>query len=246
MSNRIALITDTHIGHPDGDGRDRLSELATKLSTYTDTCLHLGDIIHEVDKETDLDNLQFVYDTLSEQFETVYAIPGNHDHPHISREQFTAIFDNTLPEIIIVGGRDFVLLDTAFESTVQNTGYVSDESVSLLEEYTQTADEYIVASHFPINYSTVYRESEFFKQYPEGVFPTNKWFYEQACVENPPRMSICGHLHLDEIQHTDHEELGEMVILPPFSNLIPDEPSMVIGSGMIMDTQSLEFSIVTV
>lgn len=239
---KIGIVSDIHLGFPLVDDYEIVSQLERLSREFkehnVDTVISLGDQIHEVDKETDKENLQTVVNIFDE-FD-FYALAGNHDLAYMSVEEFSEITGTELNEVITIDGTDIILLDTASENKFQNVGEIHPEGFDLLKQ----KESSIVFTHFLISYTSIYLSSEFFNSTPEGVFAVNKYHLTNERMEDNISIEsiLTGHLHIPE-GYQFHDELNVTnSVAAPFIDLsLGDED--VFGYGGIYDLEEHEYTL---
>jgi predicted phosphodiesterase len=227
---KVTIISDIHLGYE--DSTEVVLNKLEEIQANTEVCLLLGDIIHESSTDIDMSRLQSVADILNTKFRTVYVVPGNHDCPHIETETFVSYFDNDLPEIVTVGSTDILLIDSGSKTPYKNTGFISEESLEEVVNYTRSegTECFVIASHFPLHYFPQYRKSEHFSKYPEGVFPLNKFEYEKCLSEvNTPDAVLSGHLHFDAMRAFQTDVETTQFLFAPFGDLDDESSDLVNG-----------------
>lgn len=247
----IGIVSDIHYGYSGLDSDTIIEALhrvvdAFKSQDVNDVIL-LGDLIHEVSEEDDVDNLELVYELFAEEFETVIAIGGNHDCANLNGTQFSEIVQNPITTKFVRGDTSLLFLDTAFQSEIQNIGQIDGAAIDLVDNLSGD-EKSIIFTHFPVTYTEAYQDNEYFCQYPEAVFAINKYYLtEVRDKDTTPHINkiVSGHLHTPA-QYTD--SLGTPnSILTPFSEVRIDPPtdSFVRGASHILDTETLEITQVT-
>lgn len=193
LLGNLAVINDIHYGFKEETNQDVLDKTVEVLDPF-DNIIVNGDIIHDSgSKEEDLSNFKKVWDIIEDNVENAYFAPGNHDVINISIDEIENIVGHEIPKKIEVEGEKIILVDSCSQSNSENIGLVSEESLELINNLEQEA--YIV-SHFPLDYTDYYQESKFFGEYPETVFPINKYYVNFN--EDYVKKKIYAHLHLDD------------------------------------------------
>lgn len=197
----IGVLSDIHYGVSDVYEADRQEARDTIISisdTFeeqdVDTVFLLGDIIHETTYIDDIERMQWVAKQF-DSFNTI-AIPGNHDVHNIGMDEFVNIWGNNLNTTRTIGGTDsVVVVDTAYESPMDNVGKISERGLELISQ--AESDELIILSHYPVLYTDVYQEFFAFEQNPEGVFPINKHDVEVIIEDSDMDvLNVSGHTHV--------------------------------------------------
>lgn len=228
--DELAIISDIHYGHSE-QTKDAIIETLTKTlrEIYGRKIVVLGDMIHEEDEETDIKNLQKIVDVITENAkQDVYFVPGNHDVHNIDRKTFEEIVDHKIPQTVNINENTRLhLVDSAFHSKYDNIGYISDDSIQTVRGNVQDDGNDIVISHFLTEYTDIYKKSDFFDEYPEGVFPVNKFEYQKQVDIEQINMNIYAHLHiLDNITYT-HGKKKTIINAPITKNPIHQtEPNL--------------------
>lgn len=229
-NDELAIISDIHYGHSEKT-KETIKEAIQEVldEVYGRKIVVVGDIIHETDHKTDIENMEEITSLIKDHSkQEVYFVPGNHDVHNITQAEFENIIDHTIPQTISLKSNTRLhLIDSAFHSKYDNVGYISSKSIELVAENTQTDGQDIVISHFPVEYTDLYQKSEYFDEYPEGVFPVNKFEYNQQVNTTEINTNIFAHLHLrDEITYITDER--ETIINSPITKnpINPDNPEI--------------------
>lgn len=228
--DELAIISDIHYGHAEQTKSAILETLTQTLrEVYGRKIVVVGDIIHENDENTDIENLQQVVNTITEHAkQDVYFVPGNHDVQNIDRKTFEEIVGHEIPQTVDINTNTRLhLVDSAFQSEYDNIGYISDDSIQTVRENVQDDGNDIVVSHFLTEYTDIYKQSDFFDEHPEGVFPMNNFEYQQQVDLDQINMNIYAHLHiLDNITYT-HGKKKTIINAPITKNPIHEtEPNL--------------------
>jgi pantetheine-phosphate adenylyltransferase len=216
--NNFTVINDVHYGFFDNYSLNEkiLDSLEKSLKgTSCKDVIVLGDLIHD-----GLDNPQKVFEEvwsiIDEFSDNCYFTPGNHDVIDLDKQQIENIVGHNLPTKVRINGNPVYIVDSATASNNENIGKISKESFKLLENIEK--DSYIV-SHFPLEYTSFYQESEFFGEYPEAVFPINK--SKLDINYNNVEREIFAHLHMkySYTNSVDEDTSIPCDILEPFLDI---------------------------
>lgn len=214
---QIAIVNDIHYGHPEVDNEAILEELRKVIKELEDKRLIIvnGDIIHGESEEKDEERLKTVVDMFPS--EKTYFLPGNHDVINLSRETFEEIAGNSTVDSISMSEKvNLHFVDSASASEIENVGLISEDSFELVTNLDNPEDTHYIFSHFPLEYTTKYRESKHFNRYPEGVFPVNKFMYEKIEIGDYVDCQYFAHLHSPS-KFTSRGINNE--VIGPFTNL---------------------------
>lgn len=230
-NGEYGIISDIHLGHPDISYSNLVNSAEQLVSQYesrdVDGVFVLGDVIHESNETTDRERLQTVADLVSPLPNVV--IPGNHDCVYISYDEFADIFDNKLTTL--VGETDetaVVSVDTS-NGPIQNVGFIDEAVYDIVGDIEKNI---VFLSHYPLGYSDVYQHSDFFQQYPEGVFPINKFEFELEVGEKRDQIhNHCGHLH---IPYQDTTPVGDLTVHEPVAD-IANQTAQAIPTTITID-----------
>ena len=194
---KITIVTDLHVGAGNGI-KESIPDLVENIEEeYSDFVFVLGDVIHDTGEvETDRNNLRYVVDQFDSLDKTVYFLAGNHDANVVNRRTFEHIVGNQVNTIAHLGDEYIAMIDSAFGRKYPNTAYLGKDAIDTLEHAMPFDPTPIVLSHFPITYTDKYQRSDWFSEYPEGVFPVDKKRIDD--LEVKPNISIHGHMHLND------------------------------------------------
>ena len=210
----VSIVNDIHYGFfEDEDANEMiLKSLERVLKNDPSECtIILGDLIHEQSPTEDEEAFRKVWEVIKSNTREVYFTPGNHDVINLSKEFIEDVVGHPIPTKFEFNGENFILLDSATASEVDNVGRLSEESFQLLEDI---PNESHILSHFLLEYTDGYRKSKFFDEYPEGVFACNKYLYNPDYQKI--KRQIFAHLH-DGHSYTKEDVKCE--VLPPFLNI---------------------------
>lgn len=213
----FAVISDIHYGFPDVPDHRVKEGLVGIFNSIeredVDHLLILGDIIHEREQGNHRRLGEVVTISSEYPFETHFAA-GNHDANVFTCTGFEASVGNNLVEYI--EDINVLLFDTAFGAPVDNVGMIGDRTLKKIDNLCEDIESPIFATHFPVVYDSIYQESIWFDEYPEGVFPIDKVYLEDIDIE--PRQYLFGHLH---IGHTNEN----VNFVKPFMDIQGEEAS---------------------
>lgn len=188
---RIAQITDLHLTTDNEplmglDTRARMEAvLHDAASRSVNAFLFTGDFCAREPVEAVFAELRGRFDRLGKEY---FLVPGNHD----SREMVARHFSSgepvpwregrTLDQIVTIGGRLFICVDT-------QAGRLSDEQVAWLENaLILYPDADVVMHHPPIRTGNVFMD---------GKYPLHdrKRVAKVLCADGRNRNVFCGHQH---------------------------------------------------
>jgi len=178
---KVGLISDIHLGYSDElfDSTIRALEESKNYfeSKDVDVVVILGDLIHERNYDTDVSNIRKVYETLRGCYD-LYAVAGNHDTPNITLSEFSQITETSQNGFYDYGKTRLWFADTAFPGPMQNIGKLNEEFMELVDQDLDKEMDNYLFTHYPLYYTSEYRNFKFFAEYPEGVFAINKHDWE--------------------------------------------------------------------
>lgn len=206
---RIFLITDIHHGrdsnYPTLGGteyinvfgesfRSLFESLRPEVETG-DLVVNLGDLIHDIDPETDLQTYQEAVSILQTKTLTKHVV-GNHDVRNLSREQWCQLagVQQTYYSFDL-GGYHHVVLDGA-QREMRGPFYLDEAQLEWLEQdLAQTELKTLVYCHFPLDNQN-FDDNYYFKDHPERGSASNKRFVRKIFEKSGKVLAVfSGHTH---------------------------------------------------
>lgn len=192
---RLGLLADVHMGEGDEAAVERALERAVERVRAFDPhrTVVLGDLIEDVDRETDRENVERVVDALAPLDPRYLA--GNHDADQLDAGELAALFGNDLSGRETVQGVDLVYLDTAAPHLPRSRAEVGDEQLAMLDEVLAASEEALVFAHHPVHYRDV-THNPWFGEHPELAFAADKaWIQRTFDDHGGVLATFNGHLH---------------------------------------------------
>lgn len=201
MTLTVGVIADLHIEASNVEGRlaeleatcdDLLSGAVHPPLGEPDLVLLLGDLIREVDPETDRDVLGAVGEFLTDLPVPVEVTFGNHDVMTLETDEALSalgferswFFDDE---------RELVVLDSASPRLGDARGELTDEQATKLRTDLAPMEAGLVFVHHPLRNRDV-SENPWFDQFPEEAFCGNRRAYIDRGYEGAA-VVVSGHLH---------------------------------------------------
>lgn len=232
----ITIVSDLHVGAGNGV-KESIGSLVDEIRDKDPHSVFvLGDVIHDNSDGSERENLEYVVDEFSRLENPTYFLAGNHDANAFDKQTFENVTGTDLNSVADIGDEYVTLIDSAFGRKYENTSYLGDEAIQTLEETMEYDPKPIVLSHFPITYSDMYQESEWFSEYPEGVFPVDK--KRVMDLDETPNLVVCGHMHFNDYITWVNNNIVTSVIRPYTQFESIDDPYCT-GWYVTPDTDSL-------
>lgn len=206
---KIFLLADVHFGenrnYPNLKGEDYINvfgaefeRLAPELLTKVNECdllIDLGDLISEVDHETDLINYKKA-ESLIQTDIPVKHVAGNHDLRNLSKEDFASLIDGEKSYYSFdQGGYHHVVLDG---NRVEPRGpmFIDEEQLLWLEnDLDNTEFKAVVYCHHPLDNQDM-SDNYYFSACPERASINNKGFVRRVLNKSNKVLAVfSGHTH---------------------------------------------------
>ncbi len=206
---KILIITDIHYGedtnYPQYMGEDYVNSFGSQFEKFLpnlknliaehDLVINLGDLIHEVDMESDLKQYKKAMELL-EMGKPVKHVLGNHDFRCLSKEQLSELIGTKKPYYSF----DFknyhhIVLDS-FRNSRQEPCRIDEEQKLWLEKDLSAINlPTIVYCHYLLDNQSI--ESNYiFKNKPDRVFIENKENIRKILEASGKVLAVfSGHLH---------------------------------------------------
>ncbi len=201
MTLTVGVLSDLHIEPANVEGR--LAELEETCNELLSGSVHpplgepdllvvLGDLIRDVDPETDREVLSAVGELLTDLPVPVEVTLGNHDVMALDTDDALSAlgFERSW---FFDSDRELVVLDSASPRLGDARGELTDEQEAKLRTDLAPMDAGLVFVHHPLRNRDV-SENPWFEQFPEEAFCGNRRAYIDRGYEGAA-VVVSGHMH---------------------------------------------------
>ncbi len=214
---KIGLISDLHIG-PDRSTEGmplKLSEHSLPfINEFVDNlskdpnyafAIHLGDLIEDAGRDTDLQNFQIGVAALGQSSIPVHHVVGNHDVINLSTDEICSFLNlDSLFYSFDVGEFHFIILYSDTHTPIKYPASIPQNQVSWLQEdLAKTTKPTVVFTHFSLADQDLAGNPWFYRQ-PDNCFLGNRTEVRRILSNSGNVVAVLnGHLHWNHIDQHD-------------------------------------------
>jgi DNA repair exonuclease SbcCD nuclease subunit len=207
---KFAILTDSHLG-PEGYYKGVLRRISKDVKIYLDDFVDemnnnvkpefviiLGDLVNDMDKETDINNIDYIVKTLKKLKCPVNYVAGNHDLKNISEDELRKLFNQkSLYYSFDSGSLHFIILFSRVSE--DRTIWIPDKQKEWLkQDLNKTDKKTTVFVHHGLDDQDL-TGNHWFEGRPENCLIANrKEIRDIFSSSNKVIASFNSHLHWDK------------------------------------------------